>query len=109
MGDVPPGFGDVPQIPFNVNLDVGDIKYKDLNGDGVINENDRTNIGSPMPKFTFGWNNTFRYKGFDLSIFINGSYGNKVMNLTKRNLTTMSSPWANRHVICFEPCPIGTD
>ena len=76
---------------------VGDIKYKDLNGDGVINENDRTNIGSPMPKFTFGWNNTFRYKGFDLSIFINGSYGNKVMNLTKRNLTTMSSPWANQH------------
>lgn len=76
---------------------VGDIKYKDLNGDGVINENDRTNIGSPMPKFTFGWNNTFRYKGFDLNIFINGSYGNKVMNLTKRNLTTMSSAWCNQH------------
>ena len=40
---------------------VGDIKYKDLNGDGVIDENDRTNIGSPLPKFTFGWTNTFRY------------------------------------------------
>lgn len=76
---------------------VGDIKYKDLNGDGVINEDDRTNIGSPMPKFTFGWNNTFRYKGFDLNIFINGTYGNKVMNLTKRNLTTMSSVWSNQH------------
>ena len=77
---------------------VGDIKYKDLNGDGVIDENDRTNIGSPLPKFTFGWTNTFRYKNFDLSIFINGSYGNKVMNLTKRNLTTMSSAWSNQHV-----------
>ena len=76
---------------------VGDIKYKDLNGDGVINEDDRTIIGSPLPKFTFGWTNTFRYKNFDLSIFINGSYGNKVMNLTKRNLTTMSSAWSNQH------------
>ena len=77
---------------------VGDIKYKDLNGDGVIDENDRTNIGSPLPKFTYGWTNTFRYKNFDLNIFINGSYGNKVMNLTKRNLTTMSSAWSNQHV-----------
>lgn len=76
---------------------VGDIKYKDLNGDGIINENDRTIIGSPMPKFTFGWTNTFRYKGFDLSIFLNGTYGNKVMNLTKRGLTTMSSAWSNQH------------
>ena len=64
---------------------VGDIKYKDISGpdgkpDGVINEYDKTNLGSPMPKFTFGWTNTFRYKDFDLSIFINGSYGNKVMN-----------------------------
>lgn len=60
---------------------VGDVKYKDLSGpdgkpDGVINEYDKTNIGSPMPDFTFGWTNTFRYKGFDLSIFIYGSYGN---------------------------------
>lgn len=76
---------------------VGDIKYKDLNGDGIINELDQTNIGSPMPKYTFGWTNTFRYKGFDLSIFINGSYGNKVMNLTKRGLTNMSSVWCNQH------------
>lgn len=81
---------------------VGDIKYKDISGpdgvpDGVINELDMTNIGSPMPDFTFGWTNTFRYKNFDLNIFVNGSVGNKVMNLTKRNLTTMSSPWCNQH------------
>ena len=50
-----------------------------------------------MPKFTYGWSNTFRYKGFDMSIFINGSYGNKVMNLTKRGLTNMSSVWCNQH------------
>lgn len=57
---------------------VGDIKYKDISGpdgkpDGVINEYDKTNLGSPMPKFTFGWTNTFRYKDFDLSIFINAN------------------------------------
>ncbi len=78
---------------------VGDVKYKDLSGpdgkpDGVINEYDKTNIGSPMPDFTFGWTNTFRYKGFDLSIFINGSYGNKVYNYLK--MTSMSGAWSNQ-------------
>lgn len=75
---------------------VGDIKYKDLNGDGVIDENDRTNIGSPLPKFTFGWTNTFRYKNFDLSIFLNGSYGNKVFNYMAMKLTHMNSAWQNQ-------------
>ena len=75
---------------------VGDVKYKDLNGDGIIDENDRTNIGSPMPDFTFGWTNTFRYKNFDLSVFINGSVGNKVMNYMSINLTHMNSAWTNQ-------------
>ena len=83
---------------FNKNntVWVGDIKYKDLNGDGVIDENDRTNIGSPMPKFTFGWTNTFRYKNFDLSLFINGSVGNKVYNYLGMSLTHMNSTWTNQ-------------
>lgn len=80
---------------------VGDIKYKDISGpdgkpDGVINEYDKTNLGSPMPKFTFGWTNTFRYKDFDLSIFFNGSYGNKVMNYLGMQLTHMNSAWENQ-------------
>ena len=75
---------------------VGDMKYKDLNGDGVIDEKDRTNIGSPMPKFTFGWTNTITYKDFDLSIFVNGSYGNKVYNYLAQTLTHMNSAWANQ-------------
>lgn len=83
---------------FNKNntVWVGDVKYKDLNGDGVIDENDRTNIGSPMPKFTFGWTNTFRYKNFDLSLFINGSVGNKVYNYLSMKLTHMNSTWTNQ-------------
>ena len=80
----------------NSTVYVGDIKYKDLNGDGIIDENDRTNIGSPLPKYTFGFNNTFRYKGFDLNIFINGSYGNKVGNYLKMKLTHMNSTWTNQ-------------
>ena len=80
---------------------VGDLKFKDINNDGVIDENDRTNIGSPLPLFTFGWTNTFRYKNFDLSIFLNGSYGNKVMNYAKlgtgySSIESMNSTWNNQ-------------
>ncbi len=75
---------------------IGDIRFKDLNNDGYITESDRTNIGSPMPKFTFGWTNSFRYKNWDLSIFINGSYGNKVLNYLSMRTGNMKSAWANQ-------------
>ena len=75
---------------------VGDIRFKDLNGDGKITEADRTNIGSPMPKFTFGWTNTFTYKNWDLTIFLNGSYGNKVLNYLNMRVGNMKSAWANQ-------------
>ena len=61
----------------------GDIRFKDVNGDGVINDKDRTFIGSPIPKFTYGLNNTVTWKGFDLNAFIQGSQGNKVYNLNR--------------------------
>ena len=82
---------------------VGDIKYKDISGpdgkpDGVIDNYDKVNLGSPMPKYSFGWNNSFRYKGFDLNIFINGQYGNKVLNYNKISLTNMKSTWTNQLV-----------
>ena len=77
---------------------VGDIKFKDINNDGVIDEKDRTNIGSPLPVFTFGWTNTFRYGNFDLSLFFNGSYGNKVLNYNAITLTHMNSTWTNQIV-----------
>ncbi|MBQ8048430.1 MAG: TonB-dependent receptor [Bacteroidales bacterium] len=81
---------------------VGDLKYKDINEDGVIDDRDRTDIGSPLPLFTFGWNNTFRYKGFDLNIFLNGSYGNKVLNYSLMHgpsggLASMNSLWVNQN------------
>lgn len=58
----------------------GDRMFKDLNGDGVIDSKDQTFLGSPLPKFQYGINNTFNYKNFDLNIFFSGSYGNKVFN-----------------------------
>ena len=89
---------------FNRNTTVwpGDLKFADVNEDGKINELDRTNIGSPLPKFTFGWTNTFRYKNVDLTIFLNGSVGNKVLNYNMmgqgyNGLVHMNSVWVNQH------------
>lgn len=64
----------------------GYIKFKDLNGDGKIDEKDRTVLGNGNPKFTGGLNNTFSYKGIDLSVFINWSVGGKVYNANKLNM-----------------------
>jgi TonB-linked SusC/RagA family outer membrane protein len=61
----------------------GDIKYKDLNGDGVVNAQDQTYIGNPNPDFTYGLNNTLSFKGFDLNVFLQGSQGNDVYNLNR--------------------------
>lgn len=80
---------------------VGDLKFKDVSGpdgnpDGKIDTYDRVNIGSPMPKFTYGFNNTFRYKNMDLTIFINGTYGNKIFNYMAMELSGMTSIWNNQ-------------
>ena len=61
----------------------GDIKFKDLNNDGVINDKDRTNIGNFNPTFTYGITNTVTYKNFELTCFLQGSQGNKVLNFTR--------------------------
>jgi hypothetical protein len=79
----------------------GDLKFADLSGpdgapDGVVDEFDRTNLGSPLSKFTFGFNNDFRYKNFGLTVYMNGSVGNKLMNYVGRTLSDMSSMWTNQ-------------
>jgi TonB-linked SusC/RagA family outer membrane protein len=63
----------------------GDLKFKDFNGDGVINEQDQTFLGSPIPKYQIGLNNTFSYKNFDLNIFFTANTGNKVFNQLRVN------------------------
>jgi hypothetical protein len=75
---------------------LGDVQYEDVNGDGVIDERDRTIIGNPNPKFTFGFTNTFSYKSFDVSLFLQGSYGAKILNLTRRTVGGLSNLYNNQ-------------
>ncbi len=63
---------------------VGKFKYRDVDGNGTINDNDRTFIGNPHPDFTYGVNLNLGYKDFDLSAFFQGVQGNEVLNMVKR-------------------------
>lgn len=74
---------------------VGDYIYEDIDGDGKITESDRTYIGNPNPKFTFGLNNTITYKDFELSFFLSGSYGNDVYNVLRQTKTDPKG-WGNK-------------
>lgn len=65
------------------SIQPGDIKYKDLNGDGVVNDYDTTIIGNANPIHTGGLTNTFRWKGFDLSFLFQWSYGNDIYNANR--------------------------
>ncbi|WP_367866928.1 TonB-dependent receptor [Pedobacter sp. WC2423] len=67
----------------------GSIKYKDINGDGIIDGNDQTIIGNPHPNFTFGLNNRLSYKNFDLNIVMAGSQGGHVFDLYKQFTTNL--------------------
>ncbi|MBQ7421903.1 MAG: SusC/RagA family TonB-linked outer membrane protein, partial [Prevotella sp.] len=71
----------------------GDICFKDLNNDGVINDEDRTVIGNPNPTHLFSLGNTLTYKGFELNIYLQGVAGNKIFNANKIDLTGMSAAY----------------
>ncbi|MGI4870940.1 MAG: SusC/RagA family TonB-linked outer membrane protein [Janthinobacterium lividum] len=75
----------------------GQLKLRDVNGDGVVNESDRTVIGNANPKFTGGFNQQFTYKSFDASVFVNFVYGNQIWNDNKIEYTTYlaNSEFAN--------------
>jgi TonB-linked SusC/RagA family outer membrane protein len=73
----------VPYFSSENNTQPGMPKYRDINGDGVIDANDRTFIGRGLPIHTGGFTNNFYYKGFDLSVFLAWSYGNDVINANR--------------------------
>ncbi|NDW08718.1 TonB-dependent receptor [Dysgonomonas sp. 520] len=99
-----------PGIPNNgtprETVQPGDIKFRDINGDGVVDNNDLTVIGNPNPKHIGGFTNNFRYKDFDLSIFLQWNYGGDVLNAnriefeggdpTTRSFLNMFASYANR-------------
>ncbi|MBC8152999.1 MAG: TonB-dependent receptor [Bacteroidetes bacterium] len=69
---------------------VGDLKPRDVNGDGIVNESDRTLLGNGLPKFTYGFTNRFGYKNFDLSVIIQGTQGNSIINGNARHSEAVS-------------------
>ena len=99
-------------ISDGVDPETGELLYRDLNNDGKISASDRTYIGDPNPKFVYGLTNSFSWKNFDLSIFIQGTYGNDIFNASRmetegmydgRNQTTVvldrwRVPGQNTHV-----------
>ncbi|SEP24536.1 TonB-dependent receptor [Mucilaginibacter sp. OK283] len=74
---------DVSGHATQTNAAPGDIKFKDINNDGKIDANDRVNLGSYLPKFTYSLNYSANYKNFDLALFFQGVYGNKIFNAEK--------------------------
>jgi TonB-dependent starch-binding outer membrane protein SusC len=81
----------------NVVPTLGSARYRDISGpldengnytapDGVVDMNDRVILGNPQPKFIYGFSNTMTYKRFELSVFFQGVYGNKILNINRRDL-----------------------
>jgi TonB-dependent starch-binding outer membrane protein SusC len=81
-------FQDVKQIAGSAKQTgavPGDIKFVDINGDGVIDANDKTEIGNPTPDFTMGWNVNVGYKNFDFNVYTYASVGNEIYRAYDRN------------------------
>ena len=76
---------DIAASPKQAGAQPGDIKYVDVNGDGVINASDKTNIGDPFAKFTMGWSLNMSYKNFDFNAFLYASVGNDIYRAYERN------------------------
>ncbi len=77
---------DIAKHASQPGAQAGDIRFVDINGDGKIDGDDRTNIGNPFPDFTLGWNLSLEYKGFDFNSFVYASVGNEVYRAYERNL-----------------------
>ncbi|MFD2513603.1 SusC/RagA family TonB-linked outer membrane protein [Pontibacter locisalis] len=81
------------------NAQPGDIRFRDLNGDGKINDEDRTNIGNPTPDVVLGYNLDLKYKNFDLGAFFSGAFGHQIFNGTRRHdlvTSNMQTKYLNR-------------
>ena len=77
------------------NVQPGDVKYYDINHDGVINDNDKVNLGNGMPDFTYGFKIGFDWRGLDFAVQANGSVGNKIVQ-TYRNVGTTTANYTTQ-------------
>ena len=80
---------------------VGDPKYQDLNGDGVITEADKQILGHPNPDYTYGLTNTVRYKAFDLSVLVQGQSGGSIYSLLGRAITRTGQGFTDNAPIAY--------
>lgn len=81
---------DLKKYPHFDNTQVGDFRFVDVDGDGILDlDKDRTICGNYMPKFTYGFGGKIWYKGLDLDINFQGVYGNKILNLNRRYIDNM--------------------
>lgn len=76
---------EIAAAPTQNGAQPGDIRFVDVNGNGVIDDSDRTKIGDPFPKFTMGWNLNLEYKNFDFNAFTYASVGNDIYRAYERN------------------------
>ena len=106
---------DLAASPTQTNAGVGDVKFKDVNGDGMISDLDRTFQGVTIPKYSYGFNFSGSYENWDISMFWQGSGGNKVFNSVYRNLmsgqygnhsTDMLNYWTSTNTNTNVPRPI---
>lgn len=88
------------EIKYGTGVWYGDYIYEDLNNDGVIDEKDRTYIGNPEPKFSFGFNNTITWKGFDFNLFLTGSVGNDGYNYLLQEQSDPANRWSTLASVC---------
>ena len=79
----------------------GDFKFQDTNGDGVITEADKVIVGHPNPDYTYGITNTFRYKGFDLNILVNGQSGGSIYSELGRAINRPGQGRSDNHPASF--------
>ena len=88
------------EIAEGTGIWYGDYIYADLNDDGVIDEKDRTYIGNPEPKFSFGFNNTINWKGFDFNLFLTASIGNDGYNYLRADQSDPANRWSTLKSVC---------
>lgn len=100
---------------YEENMAPGRFKFKDVNGDGVINSDDRTYLGSPLPKFSYGITLGLTYKNFDFSTFFYGTQGNKIWNQVKywtdlyptftgaKSYSALNDSWTPTHMNAKNP------
>jgi hypothetical protein len=93
---------EVAASPHMAKSQAGDSQYRDVNGDGVIDNNDRTNMGSPQPSLVYGLTNTFTYKGFDLSILMNAQTGGYVYSLVGRSIDRPGMGYLYNHLATWD-------